>query len=70
MTRRGRGRPLVLEDELWKLILKQIRISFQYSSSNTSRRPRPRRVISTPLQIAGVLRGGQNPPAARCVGVV
>src|SRR5271163_3192420 len=32
------------------------RISFQYSSSNTSRRLRLRRVISTPLQIAGVLR--------------
>ena len=36
-------------------------ISFQYSSSNTSRRLRPRRVISTPLHIAGVLRGGLEP---------
>ena len=53
MTRRGRGRRLVLEDEYWKLILdgmRRSRISFQYSSSNTSRRPGPRRVISTPLQ--------------------
>src|SRR6185503_6469401 len=37
------------------------RISFQYSSSNTKRRLRPRRVISTPLELAGVLRQALEP---------
>ena len=37
------------------------RISFQYSSSNTRRRLRPRRVISTPHEIAGVLQQAFEP---------